>query len=795
MTDNVKQTTLAECESSTPDSWEEELFGSFAAGSDTECDNVEEGELSTPIPSQDLLSALQALGDVPTADATEPPSLEGKLDAVPKVDPIAPARLGNIESDELREAFLQDASRGIAALETAVIQFESQEDMDGAVSQIARELHTLKGAAATVGLEDIARYIHDIENFAARDSPQSLFATTMFECVDTLRRQADALSGGNDQPQSASLNSSLGGSADGDDSICVKASQLDRLMDMLTALVMLRNQRESRVEQLRNVNSELAQCGTRVRAVERQLMSSHTPAGQLLKDRSNPLAEVANDLAEVGRKLGESYGPVSEENLAVSKFIRQFRQALVQLLRTPVSGLFLRLQRAALEAARVEGKQVRLQIAGADVGLERSIQERLFDPLLHIVRNAVGHGIETPEQRKEVGKDPVGTITLEAAGAPNLLILTIRDDGRGLDYEALRRRGIELGILTGDRKATPQELAQLIFRPGFSTRKAANEVAGRGIGMDVVADTLDRMHSWVEVDSIPSQGTTVTLTVPLRSIIDHVMVVGAAGQLFALPMQFVKQSEVDADANNTASFALERILGMKSLGSHDKGTNGSLIVETRPTLTQSSSEASIAQDSCGRINLSVNEVVGTEEVVIRPLPPLFRHQNLFSGVTLASDGRIVLVLDPRRLVDTANGLREAAPDPVDSSTEDGPEILIVDDSLSARRHAEQAFVEGGWSPRTAANGKLALDLVRKHCFSAIVTDFDMPGMDGLQLVKALKSNQDTREIPVFMLSSRPKEDREAAALDAGVARYFRKPLSRKDIEDISTLLTQQSEDN
>ena len=778
--------------------WEDEAFAAFAL----EDSGDEEDTLSDLVAnSEELRNALAGLQSGPESPPAQPHDANDIAPASPEPGSIRPATLGSIDNPELAEAFLQDASRGVASLEQAIINYESQSDPEQAIGQICRELHTLKGAAGTVGLEDVGRYLHEVEAFVQR--PEETAAThiteTLLACVDTVRRQVEALAGSPDSATDTSTDTASFGRADtqhseAEDAVSVKGSQLDRLMDMLTALVMLRNRRESRVEQLREVNQELSRCGARLRELERQLCSpsAHTSLPGGPASSSDPLIELANDMNEISRTLRESYEPVADENLAVSNFIRQFRHALVKLLRMPVSGLFRRLQRAALDAARVEGKKIRLEVVGADVGLERSVQERLFDPLLHIVRNAVSHGIEVEEDRQKLGKAPYGTITLQATGTPNMLVLTVRDDGRGLDYEALRRRGVELGILTGDRKATPQELAQLIFRRGFSTRETANEIAGRGIGMDVVADTLDRMHAWVEVESEPGLGTSVTLTVPLRSIIEHTMIVRAGQQLFAIPMQYIKnagdpatQLECDAEQRLARVLGIERVRTEVAVATH-------IVVEAQPLLSGEASPAdeprTIATQAAPRVKIEVDQIVGPEEVVVRPLPPLFRHQQLFAGVTLSGNGEIVLMLDARMLVEVTScypkhsehGL--ATDEPVGRAAV--RRVLVVDDSLSARRAVAVLCRKQGWHVSEAVDGAVALDLLSKETFEAVITDFDMPQMNGLQLTEAIRTEAAYADLPVFMLSSRAREDMEERALAAGARSYLQKPITEAKLEEV-----------
>ena len=316
----------------------------------------------------------------------------------------------------------------------------------------------------------------------------------------------------------------------------VKSSQLNRLMDMLAELVMLRNRRETELSDLQEVYHELIGSVSKMRLLSNE--------GSVVSNActSLQLSEVANDVLEVAQHVRDCARPVAEGNTAVSQFIRQFRQELVALRRTPVSGLFRRLQRVVRDAANAEDKEVRLQLIGEDAGIERSLQQRLYEPLLHIVRNSVCHGIERPEERTKSGKPSSGTITLEAKSGPDLFVIEIRDDGRGLDYDAIRRRGIESGLLASDQGASREELSQLIFHPGFSTRQSANQVAGRGVGMDVVASTIQRMRGWFEIDSEPNQGTRIRLSFPLPSVIQHAMVFRSGGQLFALPMQSVRSA-------------------------------------------------------------------------------------------------------------------------------------------------------------------------------------------------------------------------------------------------------------
>jgi chemosensory pili system protein ChpA (sensor histidine kinase/response regulator) len=351
-----------------------------------------------------------------------------------------------------------------------------------------------------------------------------------------------------------------------------------------------------------------------------------------------------------------------------------------------------------------------------------------------------------------------------------------------------------MGILTGDRAATPKELAQLIFQPGFSTRTTTNEIAGRGVGMDVVAHTLDRMHSWVEVESNPGQGTLVRLTVPLRSIIEHAMVFRAGEQLFAVPMQYIKNAGVEGEQDESESVcSLSRLMGIaESAG----GNPTHLVIEAQPLLAADrqarDSRSTISKHkNDSRVVFQVDEILGPDEVVVRPLPPLFRHQAMFAGVTLSGLGQIVLVFDPRRLISLASQ-SQAEPafytENVTPAEQKKARILVVDDSLSARRGISLLLRKHGWETVEAVDGMAAVEQLDLEGFAAVFTDFDMPRMDGLQLIRTIRERPDLGGLPIVMISSRSAAELEDKAIGMGASSFLKKPITESNLREILSLI-------
>jgi chemosensory pili system protein ChpA (sensor histidine kinase/response regulator) len=563
-------------------------------------------------------------------------------------------------------------------------------------------------------------------------------------------------------------------------------------MDMLAELVMLRNRRETELSELHEAYHDL------IGSVSKMRMLGHEGYQQATSSNSLQLSEVANDVLEVAQNVRDCARPVAEGNVAVSQFIRQFRQELVQLRRTPVSGLFRRLQRVVRDTAQAESKQVSLELLGEDAGIERSLQQRLYEPLLHIVRNSVCHGIETPDERTQSGKMPVGTITLEAKSGPDMFMIEIRDDGRGLDYDAIRRRAVESGLLAANQPVSHEELSQLIFQPGFSTRQTADQMAGRGVGLDVVASTLQRMRGWYEVKSEPLKGTRIRLTFPLPSVIQHVMVFRSGSQLFALPMQSVQSAgEVERDS---VCLSFSDLTGDRQANSADACQRIVLACEAPISREDGVSSAFVT--------LLVDEIVGPEEVVVRPLPSLLKQHPFCSGATLSGMGQTVLFLDARRLVEShIRLLHRRNPtnggDPSGQAANDArpsrPRVLVVDDSISARKRVVRSLRRYPIDVVEASDGKQALEILKTQQFDAVFSDMEMPHVSGMELLAEINSDNRTDAPPVVIISSRNEDEFTERAKQLGAIRYLPKPLSDnaldgalRGIESLRRLNTNQS---
>ncbi|MBL6724686.1 MAG: Hpt domain-containing protein [Rubripirellula sp.] len=541
---------------------------------------------------------------------------------------------------ELKEAFVEDAQHCVNAIERTLL--ETQKVSTPAEEQlICRELHNLKGASASVGLVELSSLLHELEEtYGSNRSPTTdSKATELYKTIDRIRAAIqppllpDSPPHQVNEPERVSprlLNAST--TVDSTEGMVrVEIEKLNRLMDSLAQLVILRNRRDTEIQSLQMLTRELPTTASKVRSLGAKL----TDLGEL--DDASFAAEIANDLHEIHRTLHLQTRPLLEGNSAVTNFISDFRRELTSLRRTPLRGLAQRLHRLAVDTARLENKEIDFEFIGEQERLETHLQQTLIDALIHVTRNAVCHGIETPGQRKQCEKPSRGRITIRVHASPETLQFEVSDDGRGLNFESIQRKAIQLGLANPGEILPRDELSKLILRPGFTTRSNISSVAGRGIGLDVVASDLEKMRGWIDIASTAGLGTTIRLRVPIPSLIQHVVVFTHHGQNYGVPMHTVLST---GQANSSAAS-----LRFPSTQKHTPNTPTANLLLDLKDATESNSDAAHPP----MFNLWVDEVIGPEEMVVRPIPNLIRSHPYITGVTLSGRGTSVLIVNPVKL--------------------------------------------------------------------------------------------------------------------------------------------------
>ncbi len=430
------------------------------------------------------------------------------------------------------------------------------------------------------------------------------------------------------------------------------------------------------------------------------------------------LAEISGDIGELQGGIDRSLAAFDEDAEAMGRVISGIQNGVMRARLVPVGGLFMRLHVAVRETAERLGKGVRVVTAGEEVALDKALTDAVHGPLLHLVRNAIAHGIEQAETRLLAGKAPDGTITLAARQEAGEIVITVSDDGAGLDLAALRRRGVELGLVGADAPADDDAVRELVFAAGLSTQASADAVSGRGYGCDAARHEIQRLGGTVRVAALPAGGTCFTVNLPLTLAISRALLVVAEGRTFAVPMHFIERLLDLGELTATASAGAVRIpyagrqLVLRDLA-EVLGLGGQGPVGGGPAL--------VLRLGGQRWALRVDALLRQEEIVIGTLGELLAGHPLFSGAAIAGTGDLIPVIDVAGLLQqAASGAPApttappavAAPGAAPAAAAGGPRVLYVDDSLSVRKVAERHLRALGAVPTMSGDGADALARLR-----------------------------------------------------------------------------------
>jgi chemosensory pili system protein ChpA (sensor histidine kinase/response regulator) len=598
----------------------------------------------------------------------------------------------------------------------------------------------------------------------------------------------------------------------------VRAPLLDRLVNQAGEVSITRSRIETGVVQIKtslgDLTENLERLRTQLRDIEFQAetqMSSRLEAAKALSQAFDPLefdrftrfqeltrmmAESVNDVATVQRTLQRSLEITEDELVAQARMTRDLQDDLLRTRMVEFEGLSDRLYRVARQAAKETGKSVRLDIVGGSIEVDRGVLDRMTGSFEHLLRNCVSHGIEMPEARVAAGKDSAGSIVVALTQEGNEVGVEFRDDGAGLDLARIRAKGLALGLLDPSAQASDAELANLIFAPGFSTAEVVTELAGRGVGMDVVRAEVNAMGGRVETATAAGQGTSFKLILPLTTAVTQVVMLRCGNTNVAVPSTLVEvvrratPGEVDA-AYAAGSFVVgDRALQFFWLGAL-------LQISARPADSVARARSIVVIRSAQqRIALHVDEVLGNQEVVVKNLGPQLSRLPGLAGITLLASGEVALIYNPVALAtlygDSARAATHAAlysPQSVpalpiaarEAEAPLAPLVMVVDDSLTVRRVTQRLLVREGYRVVLAKDGLEALERLAEAVPQIVLSDIEMPRMDGFDLVRNMRADARLRHLPVIMITSRIAQKHRDYAAELGVDHYLGKPYSEEDL--------------
>lgn len=494
------------------------------------------------------------------------------------------------------------------------------------------------------------------------------------------------------------------------------------------------------------------------------------------------LTETTADIGALGQELHDLQGDFDGYLTRQSRLTSEIQDKLMRLRMVPMATLATRLHRAVRVTARQRGKEAELLLEGEEVEFDKTMLEEMAEPLLHLLRNAVDHGIEAPEVRQRAGKAAQGQVSLRAFREGTQVVLQMRDDGAGLNPQTLRAAAVRGGFATEAEAAqmTPEQLYPLIFKPGFSTSAEINEVSGRGVGMDVVQATVNRLKGHISVDSTPGQGVTFTIRLPLTLAITRVLLVKAHGETFAIPLADVSQIV------RIEPQAIERVGGVPSIRLEQQVLPvvrlGERLHLSQPTdVPARFLPVVVVQAGEQQVAFVVDELLGGREVVVKTLGSHLRRVQGVIGSTLMGDGSVVLILNPAELAQEeprqVSGRKTTAAKARPTRASEALTVLIVDDSFSVRRVVSTLMKSVGWHPMLAKDGLEALDVLQQATAppDIILLDVEMPQMDGYEFTATIRGQAAYRDIPIVMLTSRSGDKHRRKAFEVGATEYLVKP--------------------
>jgi len=741
---------------------------------------------------------------------SEPESQSG-LESEPESGQLSETELtgAGVYADEidadLLPVFLEEAADLLPQIGHDLRQWQ-QEPGNTAIAQgMQRALHTVKGSARMAGAMRLGQHAHELETQIenmVHAGTRALAPTAFDELLanydaalllfEALQQPAAA----QPQPQPDATPGAAPAEAPATRSplVRVRADILDRVVNGAGEVSITRSRLENRIGNLKGSLGDFSDNVARLRRqlreiemqAESQIASRLSIAGERefdplefdrftrLQELTRMLAESVDDVASFQESLARTVDGTLDELSAQARMTRDLQRDLMRVRMVPFANLSERLFRVARQSAKETDKRVNLDIRGGAVEIDRGVLEQMAAPFEHLLRNAIVHGIEPRAARQAAGKAETGELLVQVSQHGNEVVIQFSDDGAGLDLDRIRAKAIEAGLLD-DPEASSQQVAELIFEPGFSTADTLTELAGRGVGMDVVRSEARALGGRVTIDSTPGQGARFTIHLPLTLAVAQVVLVVAGGRTHAVPSTLVAQVQQVREAELAAAIEAGSIeLGGQSLALHAlPDLLGEADDEASAAHGQRSTPVLVLQGGSGRIALRVDEVLGNREVVVKKIGPQLSRVAGIAGATVLGSGEIVLILDP-----VALALNAGAAPRIKALVERParrPTVMVVDDSLTVRRVTQRLLEREGYRVKLAKDGVEALELIADGAPDLMLVDIEMPRMDGYDLTRQVRAGEATKDIPIIMITSRTADKHRNVALGLGVNAYFGKP--------------------
>lgn len=749
-----------------------------------------------------------------------------------ELDPALMALLVSTFKGELDE-LSQEMTQALLALENNAPDFDRTRCLDA----LFRNAHNIKGAARGVNANVITEIAHHLETLFSRLKQRKLEPTSQviglcLECLDRMQDGMTSFSSGRALPfdlaaliarlvaidpvsvappaaadlddsnaehfaehnapakiGAESSEASVKPSLDGPELTRVALSRLDRVSALAEELMASRIEMDDHLDVVLRIGHDIELQARRASDRRNGVIARKNAEDALSKDR---LTQMLEEIKKLKHDVQRLYKDMRGTGTRLGILAEGLQDEVRAMRLVPASSLLRPLSRTVRDIAQQLGKKIEYVVTGDDIQLDRPILEGIKAPLTHLVRNAIDHGIESPEDRSAAGKVATGKISIAVQGIGNRVVITVRDDGAGIDVAQIAHAAVRKKLISAAEagQLSAEETLDLIFLPGFSSKEMITDISGRGVGLDVVLSNLRSLNGSVTVDSVLGQGTCFTLSLPLTMSTDRGLMVRSGANTFAIPSASVervlevKSSQVlDVEASQVI------LLDGKPVPARDLGQILELPYEE--TLAHDRLPVVVIAKGWQRVALLVDEIIGEREIVIKRLrPPLVSIRNVIGG-TLTGSGKVIMVLNPSDIVTSAmqqGNLRRIV---AKQDREVVPfHILVVDDSITTRTLEKNALENHGYRVTVAVDGKLGWEAIQAERFDLVLTDVEMPNMNGFELTEQIKQSEKYRELPVVLVTSLASEADRRRGVEVGADAYIVKGQfeTRKLLDIIKQLL-------
>ena len=742
-------------------------------------------------------------------------------------------RLQDDLDEQLLPIFLEEAVDLIREIGVELRNWREDPQRMEAAGTLARLLHTLKGSARMAGAMGMGELVHSmetrLENVLAAEAVTPQFLDdldTSFDranfLLDGLQKRAAGVIEEEAAPQPqeaavapapaaqlrAAVEEAEGEIAAARAMLRVRADLIDRLVNEAGEMSIARSRIEGEMRALRGSLLDLTENVIRLRGqlreieiqAESQMQSrmaltheSHAEFDPLEFDRftrfqeiTRMMAESVNDVTTVQHALLRNLDHADAAIVSQARQNRELSQSLMGIRMVPFNAVADRLYRVVRLTAKELGKKANLDIRGGQVELDRSVLEKMTGPIEHLLRNSITHGLEEIEQRRVAGKPEIGEISLTLSQEGNEVVIDLADDGAGLNFERICSKAIEQGLLAPDQHPDETVLTDFIFHPGFSTAKELTEIAGRGVGMDVVKSETAQLGGRVEVASTPGKGARFRIYLPLTLAVTQALLVRVAARTYAIPSVMVEQ------VMELKEEAVERIRAdgaAEWLGNRYPYHFLPSLLGDAQTLPEQQRRYSLLLLRAGaqRVSVQVDELRGNQEVVVKNIGPQLARVMGIAGATVLGGGEVVLILNPIALASReSRALAFETAVPIAPKVEEAaaprlPTVMIVDDSLTVRKISGRLLSREGYHVLTAKDGVDALEQLLDVVPDVMLVDIEMPRMDGFDLTRNVRADARLKDIPIIMITSRMAEKHRNYAKEIGVNHYLGKPYQEEEL--------------